>query len=416
MALKDQTHGSESHHARPSAEVQTIRSGELREIEPGHFEITVAHDAEMAIEAQAAEALQKINRLNSIEGVPAELGESSRRSIELVKNGARESLAEILGSDEDIEAALGSLSAEESDAPPKSYASEVFQDTLKTSEMNIESPTIRLEQAEDFPELPSQGLTDAILHSGIDAGRVIEIDKLLRSRMSNKYNREMASNQIPAFITGFKNINKALDLEMSDAIISGLIGDLEKVVPIPELKLTGGSQMERRMAVNTALPDSWQTKEIRDQLAIGQKLDVLADLQNRFGNEKLAGFLSALPEYLVKNSNVMSELFSKESGRRLAALMEIYPDISTVPEVLAKLSKIITTKPYLIPRILSSAAFPTIEQNLASFARGGAMQSSDTLELMLGQFIDTKPPIEEPIATKGPAERRSLRATFRAAE
>ncbi len=416
MATQDQVPTNEVNPTPTSHEDQTLRTGELREVSPGHFEISVDTDIDRAIETQAAKIMEQIGRLD-FEGIPPSIGEASRRSIERAERGARESIADILGSDEDIEAALGGLESSANLPLQKSYSSEAYADTLRPAPAGIESATIKVTD-EGYLELPNEILTAELIARGFEPEVIEKIHSILQRELGDKYNEEMTINEVNKFLPAFVDFRKSIAAGMAESIVaSHMIPAIRKALPKYKTLISGqGSKTERQMLVNEVIPDSWQTAEMRQQLTKGDQLAVMADLQETLGNVRLKSFLESLPKGITGNASIMQNLFSEESSSRLESALKKSP--KDVVSLLIKTAKIAREKPYIIPRMLKAESFDTVKLLLDTYSIGTALGRSESLEAELNKIIDLSEPKTEDLKPQNADStlRRSFRATYQAAE
>lgn len=420
----------ESQEPKPST-VETssqVETNEPREVAPGVYELTV-EDGAKQIERQAGNDLETVDRMQ-LEGVPAEVGEEARAKLKAAEGEARKSIAEIVGIQEnDVDAAFAEISERQPDQvpasgeTPKSYAPEAFAETIRPP---AEAPSLKVEQREEYPELPSGLLDEHVIKKDLNADTVQQIDQILREEMGDKYNANMTTHEAVIFASAFDQfqaeISKGVDINIAK---SHLLPKIKEALPRHKtIVQESGSDVEAIAQVNAALPDSWQTKEIRDSLERGEQLPALATIQANVGTENLKTFLDNLPLSIVKDKQLMQSIFNPENASRLSvALSESSQETS---ELLLKTAKIAKEKPYIIPRILRAESLQTVKMLLENYSLGMALGKSAELEQELGQIIDLNPPKAETAAQElaksaetkpDVAEaRKTLRAGYIAAE
>jgi hypothetical protein len=360
------------------------------EVSPGVYELTVENTVAEADQAFAVTEARLAGAVNLSESAGIDSAEL-KKSLETSEAKARAELSKVLTASE-IDAAFSDLESIVPEAP-KSIE---YADTLKLENADTlqiqsrdETPSIKIEASEEYPVLPNQYLTELVVGKGLDGKLVSEIDGLLQKEMGDIYNPDMTSNQVPVIERGISQIAKAKQLGMSEAVIAGIVQDMRKEVPPQSLQTLGGSQMEKIMAVNTILPDSWQTAKMRNQLTAGDQLPVLADLQEKLGNEQVSAFLKALPKAITDDEAMMKALFSKESLSGLSSALQSTEDL---PEALLKIAKLAKNKPYIIQRSLKNESFQTVKALLDSYSLGAALAKPDVLERELKRIIDFTEP------------------------
>ncbi|MBD3281116.1 hypothetical protein GF391_00005, partial [Candidatus Uhrbacteria bacterium] len=391
------------------------------EVAPGVYELTVT-EAVGSVEKQAKKDVTAVEGMQ-LEGVPAEVSEEARTKLEAE---ARQSIAEIVGiQEEDVDAAFAEVAPAQTDeAPvseevPKSYSPEAFADTIRPA---AEAPSLKVEQQEEYPDLPSSILTEKILAKDMDAKTVEQIDQMLREEMGDRYNDDMTAHEAAVFASAFDKIQRELSKGVDINIVtSHLLPELQEKLPRHQTIVhESGSGSEAIAQVNAALPDAWQTKEIRDSLAQGEQLPALAEIRANIGTENLKTFLEDMPKSIAADKRLMQTLFSQENAPRLSAALAENPQETS--ELLLKTAKIAKDKPHIIPRMLRAESLQTVKMLLDNYSLGMALGRSAELERELGQIIDLNPPKAETAAQElaetgeqasGPAEvRRTLRAGY----